>query len=760
MLRAQSGSDRIRISGTVRDSVSGVPVPGAIVDVVRGAGAALTVHANIRGQYEVLVAAPGPYRLTARQIGYQPTTRIVDATPATLDIALDVKLAHAAVSVQGMAVTASPVSIDVATGDQTYQVTDTHAAPTTTTSQVVQQAIAGAARAPTGEVHIRGQHAEYTYYIDGVPVPAGISGSLNELFDPEVADRIDFQTGGWDAQYGNKNIAVIDVTTRIPQGGFHGEASGYGGSFNGDGQTFLATTNSGPFGFLASGTRQETAMRLEPVVGGAGNVPENFHNFGLDQFGFAKMSYTPSSRDQVTLDVNGSRTHFLIPFDSGAGIINDQQTDVNDFANLGWRHTFSDSTAAGRASPHPFSHDVFSAVYVRRGTLDYVPGAEDQPSFLFYPDTENLYSVRESRSATTVGVLSDYTLPLSSAFTVKAGIDASLVRGREDFNTIDSLQRAGPSVNGNIRGGDAGAYLQSVYDFSPQWELRAGVRLDHHVAPLAGDQHGVSPRVRLNWFPDANTSAFVYYGRLFIPSNVEDFHVLAIAGDSGEAGQPTYPARDNRYEGGITHRFDGGVVAKFAAYHQDDSPALDDNTLPGTAITTDVNLAQVHVSGLETAVEVHPGGELSGYVNAALSHAIAHGPVTGGFFPTDYPVGWFDQDHDQRLSIALNANYAPRWGYLSATGIFGSGLTNGNPEGAVNRTGLFDFNPAIKVAPSFILNLAAGTGPAWKVGGVSMRPELFVDNALDRRYILKGAFTSGASVGRPRTVELRMDAAW
>jgi len=29
--------------------------------------------------------------------------------------------------------------------------------------------------------------------VDGVPVPAGISGSLNELFDPTVVNQIDFK---------------------------------------------------------------------------------------------------------------------------------------------------------------------------------------------------------------------------------------------------------------------------------------------------------------------------------------------------------------------------------------------------------------------------------------------------------------------------------------------------------------------------------------------------------------------------------------
>src|ERR1017187_7721540 len=71
--------------------------------------------------------------------------------------------------------------------------------------RVTRECGAGAVRAPTGEVHIGGQHAEYTYYVDGVPVPSGVSGSLNELFDPAIVNTINFKTGGWDAEYGNKN---------------------------------------------------------------------------------------------------------------------------------------------------------------------------------------------------------------------------------------------------------------------------------------------------------------------------------------------------------------------------------------------------------------------------------------------------------------------------------------------------------------------------------------------------------------------------
>ena len=70
-------------------------------------------------------------------------------------------------------------------------------------------------------------------------------------------------------------------------------------------------------------------------------------------------------------------------------------------------------------------------------------------------------------------------------------------------------------------------------------------------------------------------------------------------------------------------------------------------------------------------------------------------------------------------------------------------------------TGLFCFNDAFKVKPSFIANVS--TGYSFLFGRTVVRPELFVDNLFNKAYLLKGAFFSGASVGRPRSVQLRMN---
>ena len=203
------------------------------------------------------------------------------------------------------------------------------------------------------------------------------------------------------------------------------------------------------------------------------------------------------------------------------------------------------------------------------------------------------------------------------------------------------------------------------------------------------------------------------------------------------------------------HRFPAGVVTKLSGYYKRSSPGIDDNTVPGSAIVTSVNIEQVRIAGVEAVVEIRPAGPVSGYVNVALNHAYGFGTITGGFFPAGPPSESFDLDHDQRLSAVGSLVYSRQGLYVSTTGIYGSGLTNGSDPDSTYGTGLLDFNKSIKVRPSFILNASAGY--TLVVGGTVLRPQLYVENVFDHKYLLKGAFFSGASVGRPRSVQVRLN---
>src|SRR3982074_854212 len=253
------------IGGTVADSATGTPLAGGEVRILQGGNLVATAVTDAFGRYVLHNLPTGPYRVEVRYLGYRAQTHDLSVGTTEGFSRADFKLTPLPINLSAVEVaTAVPLAVDTRTGNQIFKQNDYHGAPSSTTSQLLQQSIVGAARAPTGEVHIRGQHAEYTYYVDGVPVPSGISGSVNHLFDPQVVNQIDFQTGGWDAEYGNKNAAIVNVTTRIPAGGFHLDASSYLGSFASSGQSLSMSTNAGRLGLFGSFARQVTDMRREP----------------------------------------------------------------------------------------------------------------------------------------------------------------------------------------------------------------------------------------------------------------------------------------------------------------------------------------------------------------------------------------------------------------------------------------------------------------------------------------------------------------
>ncbi len=762
------------VIGLVTDSTTGGPLSGADITISKGQDVVARISTDMVGRFVVHNLPPSGYDIEARLIGYHPQIQHVTISAGAADITVVFRMVEAPLEVSAVQVSAAtPIAVNTRTGDQVFKQDEFQGSPTLTTSQIVQQAIAGAARAPTGEVHIRGQHAEYSYYVDGIPVPAGISGSLNELFDPSIVNQIDFQTGGWDAEYGNKNAAIINVTTRIPSGKFHWGLSGYGGNYSTNGQTLTASGNSGKLGLFFSGTRQVTDLRREPVQGqvdtnAQGQITtvhaiQNFANHGEDLFGFAKMNYSATDHDVLNIDANWSRSRFQTPFDSAAGIINDRETDVNGFLNVGYTHRVVTGSHAGT--------ETFISAFYRHGSLNYVPGVNDAPSFTFAPDTTP-YNIAEQRSFNLYGIKADYAPRVSEDVGFKFGVLASLVRGSENFQSFDSTGAAGPASNSPLNGTDVGVYAQTQIQPNEQWELRAGIRYDNHSYPITATTNTsvnqVSPRIKLSFFPSPATTLWAYYGRQFVPTNTEDLRNITSASTGGVVSAPTLPERDNFFEVGLTHRFRGGVVTKLSAYHKQSDPGIDDTQVPGTAITTDVNIDHVRITGLEGVLEVRPRGPVSGFLNVALNHAYGYGAVSGGFFSTVPPAESFDLDHDQRLSTTAGLTVS-KGGFLGTlTGIYGSGLTNGltpNAPGVagydstiaatgVSGTGLFDFNKEFKVKPSFILN--GSVGYAFAAGRTIVHPQLYVDNIFNLKYSLKGAFFSGATFGRPRTYQLRL----
>ena len=177
---------------------------------------------------------PGKYMLATHYVGYKDYTLNVNIDHDNFKINL--KLSESAIGLGEVVVTGSKVMhvsnfVDIKTGNQTFQGETFHAPPSARMTTVIQENLTGAVRAPTGEVHIRGQHGEFSYYIDGIPIPLGVFGGLNEVVDPKVIRLITFYTGGFPAEYGGQITGLINIQNQVPPGPFHLTLSTYGGSY-------------------------------------------------------------------------------------------------------------------------------------------------------------------------------------------------------------------------------------------------------------------------------------------------------------------------------------------------------------------------------------------------------------------------------------------------------------------------------------------------------------------------------------------------
>jgi len=776
---AADGKDETDFRVAVYDAKEKIPIGLARVVLQRGSKFIAQSPTNMVGQALFRTIQPGAYKLTAWFVGYEifVDSILVDSDHASLTINLQ-PLGNQTQTVEVVGQRELGVSnIDLATGNQTFESETYHPPPTNQMTSLIQENLTGAARAPTSEVHIRGSHGEFTYYIDGIPVPLGVFGGLNEVVDPKVIDRATFITGGFPAEYGGQMSAIIDLNNRVPTGSFHLDASTYIGSYlvfngtkpfspgaevatgsssaapgdtlggrvgpfralNSDGEAVSMSDHLGSLGYYISGSRQETDHRIDTPV------PTLFHDHGFDYFLYGKFDYIISDIDYITANLSFGKTSTQVPYDPAVQIASDVQETANSLQSISYFRAMN--------SQSDREEDFFIGGYAREGSLDYTPGAIDPPTFQFAGDTtyENLF---EDRSFTTLGVRSTFDQGLAMHSMYKVGFNISTTGGVENFTSRDSLQNSGPSILTRFAGSDFGVFAETEWRPLDWSSFDLGVRYDQHIAPDVPLQRQVSPRVRWNFLIDENSSGYLYYGRLFMPTNIEALR--SIAQYVSNSVSPTFPERDSYYEAVYTRSFPFNVRIKTAAFFKEASPFTDDAQIGNTAIKTPFNIADVKTTGIECSFSYSdPGTPFSGHLNSSIIHAIGSGLLTGGFLPPSSDGSATDLDHDQRLSIVADVNYQPQDWYINAEGTYGSGLSNGHPEDiSIYKTGLFDFNQAAHTTPYWIFNLSGGHTFHLEGGG-AFEPSIYITNLLDHIHLIKGAYTTGASWEEPRCVVLK-----
>ena len=597
-------------------------------------------------------------------------------------------------------------------------------------SHLITSTIAGAAAAPSGEFHIRGSHGQYTYYLDGAPLPQSVSGSFSDLIDPKNIETLRVLTGGFPAQYGNNLAAVFDVTARAgkrgPPGGFAQQLmSQYGISDS----TIQVGGGLPKFSYFVSGLRTFSDRRLDPVT----QTP--LHDSGHDSVVFGKFDLNMGDHDRLVLDTARTDAFLQFPNDEAQHAIGRDvtQREDGDFANLIWRHDHG-------------PENLIVALYSHQSRLRYFGDpvndlAGASPASLDGTVPANLpSSAAEDRTANYIGLRTDASSKIGGQHKVGYGFDLSTVTGGEHFkllNTVDGGDGITTSVqtivdDHDLSGGDKSAYVQD--DWTPgRFLINYGVRYDQHKTDTTTSQF--SPRLNLTYTLDKRDKVHAYYNRLFQPAPIEDIRRLDPNAVSFK------PERDNFYEVGYQHD-NGGITTSVSAYYKTVQDVIDENILGGTQIREPFNIQKGYVRGLEFAVDGSLTRNLSFYANYARSWARAAGDFTGGLTPQGAPPGYFYEDHDQTHTASLGLAYQKRGQSVNLDGEYGSGFPFGQSD-----AGLPNF---YRVPAHFIINLQVAT----KIGQGQLALSAF--NLLNHGFVIKQASQfSDREWGQGRTLGVK-----
>jgi hypothetical protein len=749
----------INFTVTVIDKNTSRPLQSVVIEFNKGNVIIASGATNAFGRALFYDLGAGEYIVRTYYLGYSGFSDkiIIDS----LHKSYEIKLVEKSYEINEISIEANklknvPATINVTTGRQVFEGGNYNISPNIMMTELVQQNLAGAVRAPTGEVHIRGQHGEFTYLVDGIPIPLGVFGGLNEIVDPKVITRITFYTAGFPAEYGGQITGIMDIDNRVPTGRFHLDFSTTVGSFltsnndslgervgsfkalNSNGQSLSLSDHIGKIGYFISTTRQETDRRIDQPV------TKLFHDRGTDYFLYGKLDYLIDQDDYLTANLNFSNTITQVPYDPIEGSAADDQHSYNAFQTISFYHTIS-------SIPDEES-DLFIGAFTREGGLRYIPNVNDANRVYLNNDSTQSYVIDQNRTFTTLGVRTKFDNTLSHHFQYAVGFNYSNTIGTENFRFFTSFGDK-LKTNNNFTGYDFGMFAQSQWHPFEWTRIDFGLRYDIHNAPSISNQYQLSPRFKWIFFLDELNSISFSYDRIFMPTNIENLG--AVAAELGNNAAPTVPEKDNLFEIAYLRNWNNGIDTKIAGFYKDSSPGLDDETLGSSTIRVNVNINKIKVSGIELALTYnHPTSPFSGNINASIIHAYGMGPVSGGFLPPNLNKVPFDLDHDQRLSAVIGLNYQPDNWFADLTGIYGSGLSNGNND-YIFKTGLFDFNQGAHTTPYWIFNLSVGY-TFYLGGGQSLAPSIYIKNLLDHAHLLKGAFFSGASFEERRDVEFKL----
>ena len=483
----------------------------------------------------------------------------------------------------------------------------------------------GVSRDGFGSVHIRNEHGNLQYRLDGVIISESIS-DIGEIFDQRIAGSIDLLTGTLPAQYGYRTSGVIGLKTQSGAFKNGGEVSINWGSRNTLQPSAMVQGSSGPINYFVSGSYLQNDQGIENPL----PTRNAIHDRTQQYRGFAYLSDILSETSRVSIFGGTEFGKFQIPnvpgvdptytvngistFDSSK--LDQQQREITHYGVLTYQYAGSNI-------------DLLLAPFVRYSRVSFLPDpTSGDIIFKGSADAARLSSL-------VVGLQSDGSTKIGSAHTVRFGLIAqnertrSLVTTRVLSGTFDDAFNFSQSSDqpltltdrGGIIGRLYGGYLQDEWTLSSKLTLNYGARFD--VIRAYTREQQLSPRVNLVWLPTKSTTFHIGYARNFTPPPLELIGATTLALFNGTAlqtqnltGGPVRAEREHYYDAGIEHRFPGGFKMAIDSYYKIKRNLLDEGQFGSGIIQSPYNYEKGYAWGVELSAN-YTRGPFDLYANVA-----------------------------------------------------------------------------------------------------------------------------------------------